>query len=1544
MSTTEVPPAGIRRFASLEAMKEEHSTLLRLRRAGGYDSDPDTLKQMIREFIDRGRATGALLRGHEERYSAQNLLTYWSNVLSRMEGETPDDELLSYDSSQAPSLNAIPNPYLSLARPTEEAQGRFPGWERLTAEAVSAIDKYRLAAVIGVRGSGRSALVHAGVIPALRSGALDGSSEWIYLPAFAVRSDPMADLVRYLGADDRSGSPTADRVRQLADKRGRPVVVTVERFDELLAGDPGRARAVADALLRLIEPPDGGHRVLLVTDPAGLGRVEALGPLSKRIKSGQVLVTFTAAELRQMVIEPARRVGLQFDDGLVDRLLFDVQGDPAAVALLRFSLIRLWDAREGNRITHQIYDRLGGGRLAVASRAEEVYCERTPEEQVAAKAILLRLIRPEPGAGVSCRRLGLSQVLPSGSADPVAQRVLNQLVSTGLVVRSDAASGPEEYSPVHEALATAWPRFLRWLDEVRERDLWRVRLLTAAEQWHAQGRTSGALWGGPVLHLAREERARLESSGERLDPLEADFLAASERVDWRRRAWRWGGLLFAVASIITIAGLATAYSWSEAAKQKAERDLSDEKQRLEEKGKKLANLRSASWQLQEGARLAAQDHDTAGAFLWYANAWKTFADSADALNDDPVELERLRAGYLLRLGVARRQVPVLVGMAHDKGQSQPARAATAMTSDGRVLLTVGTGSREDGHPLALLWEWSDQDGQWTSRPLGTAPLVSRAPQSVAAHLSPDGRFAVVTLGFATSDGKLEGKLLAWSVPLLSGNKPDLDHDYDGQLAAATFSPDGEHFSILTSSPVSAGRIGRLADQAGIGRVVPTWTSRLDVWQTGDWKPVALAEASWPGRLSQLAFHPKGRRLVAAVASGPKFVQSRLPFGLEWDFDNPQASPRTYRPESSGSLPGLPDSAPTFVTYSPDGSRLFVAVGQGADRGDAWLFLPGRAENPVLVRVKRPVGFAAFSPRGDRLAVVTNDNLVSVWTLPRDPAADIDSRPVVLTGHKAQVFGIDFSADGRYLATASRDRRARIWDAATGAQAHPVLSHSGSVTGIRFTQNGKRKQLLTVSASAVYRWDLVRDESEPEEIRMSSPPPTVAVDPGGRLAAAGGGRPSMPRGTYRSGWARVWDARTGAHRTRELDHADPVRNVAVFAADNGQELLATVADDGVVRLFDVATGKPTWSKKPRVGKAWSVAFGRGARGPLLAVVIRDESGGRGTVYVCPIDANGMVDDKSIAVFTHGAAFTAAVLSPGGDRVAAYTGPDAGGIGVVVVWDVASRKGNALQLRDEDNAHKEAVLHASFNTDGTRLVTTSQDDTAVVWSLPEGTGEVLQGRPDDVIAAHTADVRYAAFNQSGDRVVTAGADRAAILWEWAPDRRAFRPTVVLPHDEAPDWALFGPGGDYVVTAAPGGAVRVWDAKDGRALAARTCPGKLRQVIGGADPKDGHGRVFVVATHNASDPVPGDAGKSPGSDAPRAGTALTAVDWHLAPLVAENPDEQKDLRQLLNAAKVAASRQVTEVGDLVQLTTLGHPEVFDLWSAHRPVRPTAAAGPGR
>lgn len=548
MSTVDSAPVTNQneRFPSLAALRAAHSNLLQLHRAQG---DATAVLAAIDHFIQQARATGALLDDETDRATAQSLLDYWSTILYRAGQPDADALLEEFDPTLAPELPDALCPFVGLNAFQERNGQLFFGRQHLTEVVIRKLTSEQLVAVVGPSGSGKSSLVLAGVLPALKQGAIPAmddapnSQTWRYAGRMVPGSDPLANLVRLLQAVAiAEGLPLPEdmatwmdeQVRQLrtnpqhlvelaAQTGSVPIVLVVDQFEELftLCTDNSARQAFVANLTNLVQTAAPRHRVLLTmrTDfEAQLARLPAFQPLFE-----QALVRVTplsAAELRQAIEQPAALIGLKFESGLIDQLLQDVLGEPAALPLLQFTLLKLWEARDHNRITWEAYKRLGGGRLALARSADQFYSGLIPEEQRTARRILLRLVRPGEGLETTSNRVQVATLYQSGEARDRVDRVLQKLIDAHLVRISEGDTSVDTQIEVaHEALVRNWPRLVEWIEEERDKLRQRLRLTEAAEQWVKLNRDPGALLRGALLDAVQDYPD--------LNALETEFVQAS---------------------------------------------------------------------------------------------------------------------------------------------------------------------------------------------------------------------------------------------------------------------------------------------------------------------------------------------------------------------------------------------------------------------------------------------------------------------------------------------------------------------------------------------------------------------------------------------------------------------------------------------------------------------------------------------------------------------------------------------------------------------------------------------------------------------------------------------------------------------------------------------------------------------------------------------------------------------------------------------------------------------------------------------------------
>lgn len=535
------PPEEFVPFLSFASLRDTHRELLKERR--GLPKDNEELHEQfwtaVNEFLERGSAAGAYLDDDSDREQAQNLLDFWNNQLFHAGHETPEAILIDFDlNSQEP----IPDhlcPYVGLEAFNEKNNHLFFGRSGLIKTLVEKINTNQLVAAIGPSGSGKSSAILAGLIPRLKNGAMPNSRQWHYLPTIVPGSSPLLRLAKLVTPSSSSNPLSiletseeiketpqrlAEMVSQLANETA---VLVVDQFEETftLCQDELERQAFIDALLHLANSQDFRHIVIITMRTDYEAYLNKAPLFQSLVEQGEVRVAaMNASELHEAIEKPAELVGLKFEQGLVDAVVREIVGEPAALPLLQFALLQLWDNRERNRVTWDSYRRIGGVMQALATTADDIYESLLPEEQATARRILLRIVRPSTGFEFTRARVQRGTLYQMGEASDRIDRVLEKLIEARLLrVQIGTTRTDDQIEVAHEALVRNWPRLGEWLEEAAVSLRQRQRIADLAEQWDKTDRNSDALLRGVMLDQAQAYTD--------LNPLEQSFVRQSQALE-----------------------------------------------------------------------------------------------------------------------------------------------------------------------------------------------------------------------------------------------------------------------------------------------------------------------------------------------------------------------------------------------------------------------------------------------------------------------------------------------------------------------------------------------------------------------------------------------------------------------------------------------------------------------------------------------------------------------------------------------------------------------------------------------------------------------------------------------------------------------------------------------------------------------------------------------------------------------------------------------------------------------------------------------------
>ena len=1027
-------------------------------------------------------------------------------------------------------LSATDCPYRGLLAFEPEDTEYFFGREPVVEELIGRLAPRRLVALVGPSGSGKSSVLRAGLIAAVRNGEVPG-----------------IERARLLTPGSSPRLDAADNAAEL---------VVVDQFEELFAlcDDAASRRAIIDGLLAVQCHVAIGVRADMY------GKLAAHPQLARAVADNQVLLgAMTDKQLERAVTEPARLAGLRFEPGLVELALRDVAREPGALPLLSHALRATWERRDGRTLTVEGYRDTGGVASAIAQTADSVVGSLPSDQRQMARGVFLRLTELGEGVAETRRRATIAELVPEGVPPEAVQALLERLADARLVTL-----GQDTAEVAHEVLIREWPTLRGWLAEDREGIRLHRQLGDAARLWETGGRDPSDLYRGTRLGAAAEWA---EQHREELNATERSFIDGSvQESDHERRAQlrsnrRLRGLLAGAVALLLVAVLAGVVALIQRSHAQAQA-LTSDAERLGAQAQTEPNLDRAMLLAVAGVKLQ--------------NRVETRSDLLAALQRSPALIRVARPSRTetaaLRVSPDGRLLAIadIAGVVRfidlsswqQRGPAVQLSApvapqAMSFSPDGRTLMVALVGpARSELDAIDVASRRAHQIQAWRG-------LVPRPP-GVSATLvySPDGsKLAVSLITESPTDNTPSAERLLvldpstgsirWQrrYPMRPGQlEPHLQFTANGLLLSSAEQGDTVMWNadtgrILRSFPIG-GQPGLSAGgrEVALGVNSPSLaapSSKVVVLNllTGGYRTLT---ADLPGEwIRTIAFTPDGSKIVAGTLDGV----------YVWDAATGLIAQTYTGQPGRRAVMTLDPRGTTVVSGAQDGS--IAAFDLSGTRRLGRFFSWNRPDescgyDPCAVVNKQ--GLMATDQGDGTIALVDLHTLRLTRTLPRRDGAIANA--------------VSFLPDGRTLVTGGTNRQVTFWDLMTGRITRtlrftdPVwwtaVSPDGKLLAVQTQADSSRDahvEMVAIATGRVLQSHIVRDSWS-----------GVEFSPDGRELVA--------LGCCASGSELVaWDIRTGA----QLFSRSGAQAYAFDLAPDSR-LLAVGTGDGNVLLLDPRTGR------------------------------------------------------------------------------------------------------------------------------------------------------------------------------------------------------------------------------------------------------------------------------------------------------------------------------------------------------------------------------------
>lgn len=437
------------------------------------------------------------------------------------------------------------NPFPGLRPFAPEESDLFFGREGESDEVLDKLLKNRFVTVMGASGTGKSSLIHCGVLPGIKK-LNEGLTAW-KIVSFRPGNDPFNNLAEalYDSFTPLTGNENRDIVGNTSDITGmirgfmtgacEKLLLVIDQFEELFRyssleeKDNSLTSQFIESLVNAVNQPDVNIFTILTMRSDFIGECAVYQGLTRLINNSNYLVPHMGAEnYRKAIVGPVKYGGAKINPDLIETLLSDIGERTDQLPVLQHAMMRTWtywsELDEPQRpLGKSDYEAVGTMSNAMSMHANEAYEELSPRGREICERMFKTIT--EKGQDNKGTRNPSSVKVVRRIAGCTAEELFEVIEKFRVPSRSFIT--PRHNIPLtddsiidvsHESLMRLWDRLREWVDDEASSVQMYLRL-SEASALYQKGKTS--LWRPPDLQLAinwRDQHKPALAWAERYDP------------------------------------------------------------------------------------------------------------------------------------------------------------------------------------------------------------------------------------------------------------------------------------------------------------------------------------------------------------------------------------------------------------------------------------------------------------------------------------------------------------------------------------------------------------------------------------------------------------------------------------------------------------------------------------------------------------------------------------------------------------------------------------------------------------------------------------------------------------------------------------------------------------------------------------------------------------------------------------------------------------------------------------------------------------------